>query len=96
MRCVRLQGHEAGPADTIWMGLSTIEPSGYTSLAASPQEKRYVVLQGEVAVCTQYHATTLYRYDSCRLAPGEARALRNDSAEPAMILLAMPSVRLTS
>ena len=90
MRCVRLQGHEAGPADTLWMGVSTIEPGGHTSLAASPLEKHYVVLQGEVVVCTGDQETTLYQYDSCRLAPGETRALRNDSAEVAMILLAMP------
>lgn len=90
MRCVRLQGHEAGPAETVWMGVSTIEPGGHTSLAASPLEKHYVVLQGEVVIRTEDHETTLYRYDSCRLAPGEARALRNDSTEPAMILLAMP------
>ncbi|MGF6245158.1 quercetin dioxygenase-like cupin family protein [Paraburkholderia sp. GAS38] len=90
MRCVRLQGHEAGPADALWMGVSTIEPGGHTSLAASPLEKHYVVLRGEVVVSTGDHEATLYRYDSCRLAPGETRALRNDSAEVAMILLAMP------
>jgi quercetin dioxygenase-like cupin family protein len=86
MRWVRLQGHEAGPAE----GVSTIEPGGHTSLAASPLEKHYVTLQGEVVVCTADHETTLRRYDSCRLGPGEARALRNASAEAAMSLLAMP------
>jgi quercetin dioxygenase-like cupin family protein len=93
MRCVRLQGHEAGPSDTLWMGVSTIEPGGHTSLAGSPLEKHYVVLQGEVVVCTEGQETTLYQHDSCRLAPGETRALRNDSTEIAMILLAMPLAR---
>ena len=32
MRCVRLQGHEAGPTDTVWIGVSQIEPGGGTSL----------------------------------------------------------------
>lgn len=59
-------------------------------MAASALEKHYVVLQGEVVVCTKDGETTLYRHDSCRLAPGELRALRNDSTEVAMILLAMP------
>lgn len=95
MRCVRLQGHEAGPAESLWMGVSTIEPGGHTSLAASPLEKHYVVLQGEVVVSTEDHETTLCQYDSCRLAPGESRALRNDSAQAAMILLAMPIARST-
>jgi quercetin dioxygenase-like cupin family protein len=95
MQCVRLQGHEAGPSDTLWMGVSTLEHGGHTSLAASPLEKHYVVLQGEVVVSTGNDETTLYRYDSCRLAPGESRALRNDSAQAAMILLAMPVSRST-
>jgi quercetin dioxygenase-like cupin family protein len=95
MRCVRLQGHEAGPAESLWMGVSTIEPGGHTSLAASPLEKHYVVLQGEVVVSTGDHETTLCQYDSCRLAPGESRALRNDSDQAAMILLAMPVARST-
>jgi len=95
MRCVRLQGHEAGPSDTLWMGVSTIEPGGHTSLAASPLEKHYVVLQGEVVLTTEAEETTLYQYDSCRLAPGESRAVRNDSAQAAMILLAMPLARST-
>ena len=95
MRCVRLQGHEAGPSEALWMGLSTIEPGGHTSLAASPLEKHYVVLQGEVVVSTGVDETTLYKHDSCRLAPGESRALRNDSAQAAMILLAMPLSRST-
>ena len=95
MRCVRLQGHEAGPAESLWVGVSRIEPGGHTSLAASPLEKHYVVLQGEVVVCTGGHETTLHQYDSCRLAPGERRALRNDSVEAAMIFLAMPVVSST-
>jgi quercetin dioxygenase-like cupin family protein len=96
MRCVRLQGHEAGPAEQLWMGVSTLEPGGYTSLASSPLEKHYVVLQGEVVIATAEHETTLRCFDSCRLAPGEARALRNDSTEVAMILLAMPLARSSS
>ena len=35
MRCLRLQGHEAGPADLLWLGMSQILPGGHTSLDAS-------------------------------------------------------------
>jgi len=90
MHCVRLQGHEAGPSNALWMGVSTIAPGGYTSLSASPLEKHYVVLEGEVVVVTQEAETILRKYDSCRLAPGESRAIRNTSGQPAMILLSMP------
>ncbi|MFD1557224.1 cupin domain-containing protein [Paraburkholderia silviterrae] len=93
MRCVRLQGHEAGPAESLWLGVSTIEPGGHTSMSASLLEKHYVVLDGEVWVETNEGELALRRFDSCRLAPGEPRALHNRSSQPAMVLLAMPLLR---
>ncbi len=90
MRCLRLQGMEAGPSDTLWMGLSEIAPGGHTSLSASPLEKLYLVLEGEVVVRTQDGETVLGRLDSCRLAPGEARALENRGSTIALIALCMP------
>jgi hypothetical protein len=48
MRCVRLQGHEAGESDALWLGVSTIQPGGYTSFSGSVIEKHYVVLSGEL------------------------------------------------
>ena len=96
MRCVRLQGHEAGPAESLWLGVSTIEPGGHTSIDASTVEKHYVVLEGEVCVQTNEGEVVLWRFDSCRLAPGEARALHNRTGRAAMLLLAMPLVQLES
>ena len=40
MRCLRLQGREAGPAEQLWLGMSLIEPGGQTGLE-SPIEKHY-------------------------------------------------------
>lgn len=90
MRCRRLQGMEAGPSKTIWMGVSEIEPGGHTSLSASPQEKLYLVLEGEVTVSNGETEAVLFRFDSCRIAPGETRALTNRSDAVAMIALCMP------
>jgi len=90
MTCLRLQGHEAGPSDALWLGVSRIQPGGGTSLAASPMEKHYVVLEGEVAVETPEGEVILKQYDSCRLAPGEQRALHNRGTQVSLILLAMP------
>jgi len=90
MSMVRLQGREAGPADTLWLGVSRIEPGGGTTLDGSDIEKMYVVLEGEVAVSTGEEEVTLARWDSCRIAPGEKRALANRTDRPAFILLAMP------
>ncbi|WP_206996649.1 cupin domain-containing protein [Trinickia mobilis] len=96
MRCVRLQGHEAGPAESLWLGVSTLEPGGYTTMDASSVEKHYVVLAGEVCVSTDEGEVAMRTFDSCRLAPGERRALRNRSDRPARLLLAMPFARPAS
>jgi glyoxylate utilization-related uncharacterized protein len=90
MHCLRLQGHEAGPSDTIWLGLSHLLPGGGTTLDGSTVEKLYVVLEGEVTIITDSGEHVLRKYESGRLAPGEKRALKNHTNHPASILLAMP------
>jgi quercetin dioxygenase-like cupin family protein len=90
MRCLRLQGQEAGPADTAWLGMSHLLPGGGTSLDASPVEKFYVVLDGEVTIITDTGREVLRQWDSCRIAPGEKRALKNETNRTATILLSMP------
>lgn len=90
MRMVRLQGREAGPADLVWLGVSTIEPGGGATLSASEVEKMYVVLDGEVTLSNGETEIRLGPLDSCRIAPREGRILRNDTRAVARILLAMP------
>jgi mannose-6-phosphate isomerase-like protein (cupin superfamily) len=90
MRCLRLQGQEATPTTSLWLGLSHLLPGGYTSLDASSLEKLYVVVEGEVTIVTEVGEATLGRLDSCRIAPGERRRLENRTNRPASILLAMP------
>lgn len=90
MRCLRLQGKEATRTDTLWVGLSHLLPGGRTSLKDAAVEKIYIVVAGEVTVETPTETVTLGFLDSCRLAPGEARALINNTNAPASILLAMP------
>jgi mannose-6-phosphate isomerase-like protein (cupin superfamily) len=90
MRMLRLQGREAGASDVLWLGLSHILPGGGTTLDASPLEKMYVVLEGEVTVSNGTEEVTLRPWDSCRIAPDEPRALSNRTNHTATILLAMP------
>lgn len=90
MHCLRLQGFEAGPSQSLWMGVSVLLPGGHTGMDASPVEKHYVVLDGEVCLKTPDETVTLGQYDSVRLAPGEARQVSNPSNRPALLLLAMP------
>ena len=90
MRCLRVQGHDASPAQTGWIGLSWLLPNGHTSIAPSPVEKMYVVLEGSVIVNNGNESATLSKFDSCYFAPGEARQLTNESSRPAAVLLVMP------
>jgi quercetin dioxygenase-like cupin family protein len=94
MRCLRLQGHEAGPSQALWMGVSQIAPGGHTSLDGSPVEKHYVVLEGEVTLVSELAGVqteaVLRQHDSACFAPGEKRQLVNRTSAPASILLAMP------
>jgi hypothetical protein len=96
MRMVRLQGREAGPTDTVWLGVSAIAPGGGTTLDASGVEKIYVVLDGEVTLSNGQEEVRLQRWDSCRIAPAEGRQLRNDTDQPASILLIMPLATMKS
>lgn len=90
MRCLRLQGREAGPSDTLWLGMSQILPGGRTSLDASPIEKIYFLLDGELTIETSEGDATLYANDSCRIAPNEKRALKNNTNRTVTVLLSMP------
>lgn len=94
MQCLRLQGHEAGPSLTLWLGVSLLAPGGYTSLDGSPLEKHYVVLEGEVTLVSDLGGVrteaVLQRFDSACFAPGEKRQLVNRGTQAASVLLAMP------
>jgi glyoxylate utilization-related uncharacterized protein len=90
MRGLRLQGFDASGAESFWVGLSNFLPGGGAELDATPLEKVYFVVDGEVVVTTDEGATTLGKYDSCRLAPGEARSLVNETNLPALMLVIMP------
>lgn len=89
MQMVRLQGREAGPSESCWIGVSHLDPTGGTTLDASPYEKLYVVLEGEVTISNGHEEAVLRMWDSCRIAPNEERQLKNNTGQPATILLVM-------
>ena len=90
MRSLRLQGHDASGAQHFWVGLSHFLPGGGAERDATPLEKVYVVLEGEVTVVTGDGETTLRPLDSCWLAPSEARSIENRTNQPASMLVVMP------
>ena len=59
MRMFRMQGRDAGPSDTAWLGMSQLLPGGRIDLSASPEEKFYVVLDGEVTFSNGTETVTL-------------------------------------
>ena len=90
MRGLRLQGYDASTAQNFWVGLSNFLPGGGAEMDATPLEKVYIVVDGEVTVTTADGETTLGKYDSCRLGPGEGRSIVNKTNLPALMLVVMP------
>lgn len=87
MRSLRLQGMEASDSKTCWVGLSHFLPGGGAEMDASPVEKIYVVLAGEITIGLEGESVALGPMDSCVLAPDERREIRNDTNEVATMLV---------
>jgi len=91
MRSLRLQGFDASASKFAWLGLSYFLPGGGAEMDASPLEKLYVVLSGEITVeLADGPAHVLSAFDSCYIPGGEARAVRNNGNTVATMLVAMP------
>lgn len=89
MACLRLQGREASETDAMWVGMSHLLPGGHTTLKASPQEKIYVVIEGQVTIRNGTEEATLGPLDTVVISRGEPRALSNETNRPATVLLLM-------
>lgn len=87
---LRLQGYEASDAQAFWVGVSQFLPGGNVERSATSLEKVYVMLEGELTFITGDGEQTLGAYDSCRVAPGEARTIQNRTNRPATMLVVMP------
>ena len=89
MRCYRLQGGESEPASSILLNLCLFLPGGSTGTSASPSEKIYLVLEGELVVISDGQEEVLGVWDSCRIPPGATRLIENRTRRPASIMLLM-------
>lgn len=87
---LRLQGFEPGGPKNQWVGLSQFLPGGGAGPDATPFEKVYVVLDGEMTVEATGRETVLKKYDSCTIAPGEIRTLENRSNHICTMLVVIP------
>jgi quercetin dioxygenase-like cupin family protein len=87
MTAMRLHGKDETGATKFWMGLSHFLPGGGAEMSATPTEKIYFVLEGEVTVVTPKEEITLRKWDSIFIGPGEERAIVNKSNLPASMLV---------
>jgi quercetin dioxygenase-like cupin family protein len=92
MRSLRLQGLEASGADFAWVGLSYFLPGGGAEMDAGSVGKIYVALEGEISIeLTDGRVEILRKLDSCFIAPGTFRAIRNNGNDVATMLVVMPT-----
>lgn len=90
MRSLRLQGFEPGGPRTFWTGLSHFLPGGGAGPDASPLEKVYVVLAGELTITVEGLSTVLCAMDSCCIPGHEVREVKNHGNAVATMLVVMP------
>ena len=87
MTAMRLHGKEESGAQKFWMGLSHFLPGGGAEMDATPTEKIYFVLDGEVTIKTPKEEITLKPWDSIFIGPNEQRAIINKTNKPASMLV---------
>ena len=87
---LRLQGFEDGGPENQWMGLSQFLPGGGAGPDATPIEKVYFIVEGEMTVTIGDVETVLSKYDSCTIPAGEIRKIENRSNHMCTMLVVMP------
>lgn len=87
---LRLQGFTDGGPTNQWVGLSQFLPGGGAGPDATPFEKVYVVIEGEMTVIIAGEATVLKQYDSCTIPPNTEREIENRSNHVCKMLVVMP------
>ncbi|NPV60545.1 MAG: cupin domain-containing protein [Actinobacteria bacterium] len=88
MTALKLHGREETGCRAFWVGLSHFLPGGGAGFDASPAEKVYFVLEGEVTVRSESGETvTLGPWDSLFIGAGEGREIVNETNRPASMLV---------
>jgi mannose-6-phosphate isomerase-like protein (cupin superfamily) len=90
---LRLFGAEAGGTQSLIVGISHFLPGGGAGPDASPPEKVYFVLTGELTVIVDGRETVLRKHDSCVIGPNEHREIVNRGNEVCSILVAVAPVK---
>ena len=86
---LRLFGAEAGGPKQLVVGLSHVLPGGGAGPDASPTEKVYFILSGELTVIVGGKETVLKANDSCFIGPNESREIINRTNDVVTMLVAV-------
>jgi mannose-6-phosphate isomerase-like protein (cupin superfamily) len=89
MTAIRLQGKDESGASRFWMGMSHFLPGGGAEYDATPTEKVYFCVSGEVTVYDQdkKNRYVLRANDSIFIGPNEGRSIVNETKLPATTLV---------
>ena len=88
-KSLRVFGAEMGGSQSLIFGISHFLPGGGAGPDASPTEKVYVILSGELTVVAGGKETVLKANDSCFIGPNEAREIINRGNDVVTMLVAM-------
>ena len=89
MTAMRLQGKDETGIGRFWVGVSYFLPGGGAEWAYedNPNEKVYIVLDGEITVRNSEEEVTLRPMDSLYLAPNEGRSILNKTNKPVAMMV---------
>jgi quercetin dioxygenase-like cupin family protein len=89
----RVYGAEMGGSQTLVFGISHFLPGGGAGPDASPPEKIYYVLAGELTVIAGGKETVARTGDSVYIGPNESREIINRSNDVCTIAVAVAPVK---
>ena len=88
-KSLRVFGAEMGGSQSLIFGISHFLPGGGAGPDASPTEKVYYVLAGELTLIAGGKETVLRPNDSCFIAPNESREIVNRGNDVVTMLVAV-------
>jgi len=87
---MHLQHKNLGCEAPYWVGCSYYLPGAKAEWDASPLDKIYIVLEGELTMAFEDQEVKLGPMDSIFIGPNENREVRNDTNNVATMLVVMP------
>jgi len=88
MTALRLHGKDESQSEKFWMGMSHFLPGGGAEYDASPTEKIYFVLEGEMTIYDKDNQKIVVsQWESIHIGANEGRTLINETNLPATMLV---------